>query len=105
MKTAEVVTTARRLSRLSQRELARRAGVPQSTVARIESGAIEPRSSTIDRILSSMNFEVRLEPRFSGGADISLIRRFLRLSPAQRIQYAASGGRLTKQLREGLRGG
>jgi predicted transcriptional regulator len=104
METAELVGIARRLCRLSQRELAARAGVPQSTVARIESGTIEPRSSTIDRILSSMGYAVTLEPRVTGDVDRSLIRRFLRLTPAQRIEYSVSGGRLTRQLRAGLKG-
>jgi predicted transcriptional regulator len=104
METAELVAIARRLSRLSQRDLAGRAGVPQSTVARIESRAIEPRTSTFDRILSSMGYEVQLERRPKGDVDRSLIRRFLRLSPAQRIEYSASGGRLTQKLRAGLQG-
>jgi predicted transcriptional regulator len=104
METAELVGLARRLSGLSQRQLASKAAVPQSTIARIESGAIEPRSSTIDRILSSMSYAVRLEPRLSGDVDRSLIRRFLRLTPAQRIEYSVSGGRLTQRLRAGLEG-
>ena len=104
METAKLVGVARRLGRLSQRELAAIAGVPQSTVARIESGAIEPRSSTIDRILSSIGYGVGLEPLLTGDVDRTLIRRFLRLTPSQRIEYSASGGRLTQQLRAGLEG-
>ena len=100
---AELVAVARRLSRLSQRDLAARAGVPQSTVARIESRVIEPRTSTLDRILSAMGYEVLLEHRPRGDVDRSLIRRFLRLTPAQRIAYSASGGRLTQQLRAGVK--
>jgi predicted transcriptional regulator len=103
MKMSDLVATARRLARLTQRELAQRAGVPQSTIARIESGAIEPRSSTVQRIVSSAGYELRLEPLVTGDVDRSLIRRFLRLSPAQRIEYAASGGRLAARMRKGLR--
>ncbi len=42
----------RRLADLSQRELAARSGVPQSTVARIESGqAVDPRFRTVERLI------------------------------------------------------
>ncbi|MET0417539.1 MAG: helix-turn-helix domain-containing protein, partial [Actinoplanes sp.] len=42
----------RRRADLSQRELAERAGVPQPTLARIESGrAIDPRYRTVERLV------------------------------------------------------
>ncbi len=43
---------ARRIAYLSQRELARRAGVAPSTVARVESGAIVPTLPAFERMLA-----------------------------------------------------
>ena len=40
---------------LKQTELARRAGISQSMVARIEAGSVDPRVSTLNRILAILN--------------------------------------------------
>ena len=52
---------ARRIARVSQRELADRAGVPNATVARIESGRTEnPRVQTVAAILAAMDCRLAL---------------------------------------------
>ncbi len=50
---------ARRLAGLSQREFARRAGVPQSTVARIERGRMEPTFDLLTLLTESAGYELR----------------------------------------------
>ncbi|TML42262.1 MAG: helix-turn-helix transcriptional regulator [Actinobacteria bacterium] len=50
---------AREQAGLSQRELAERAGVTQSEIARIESGKREPSIPTIQRILAGAGLELR----------------------------------------------
>lgn len=40
---------------LTQRGLAKRAHTSQSAIARIEAGTIDPRVSTLDRILNTLN--------------------------------------------------
>jgi transcriptional regulator with XRE-family HTH domain len=45
---------ARRLRRLSQRELSAYAELPPSTLERIESGISDPRVSTLDRLLGAV---------------------------------------------------
>ena len=52
--TPEELRRLRRAAGLSQAELARRAGVSQSLIARIESGSVNPRLSTLRRILSAL---------------------------------------------------
>ncbi len=49
---------------MSQRDLAAAAGVPQSTVARIESGAMQPTHALLQRIVigSGLEMRVHLEP-------------------------------------------
>lgn len=48
----------------TQRQLAEAAGVPQSTIGRIESGAMQPTLALLDRIMVSTGLELRtrLEP-------------------------------------------
>lgn len=103
MTVAEAVRAARRAAGLSQRELAGRAGVPQSTIARIERETIDPRSATAERILAAAGYGLELEARLGEGVDRTLIRRFLALTPKQRIEYAASGGRMAERLRQAKR--
>lgn len=65
---------ARRRADLSQRELAARAGVPQSTVARIETGVIDPKASTLRRILRACGADIEAMPVLGEGVDRTLIR-------------------------------
>ncbi|MFF0467025.1 helix-turn-helix domain-containing protein [Micromonospora zamorensis] len=49
---SQALRALRRRADLSQRELAQRAGVPQPTLARIESGrALDPRFRTVERLV------------------------------------------------------
>lgn len=77
---------ARRRAGLTQRELAARTGVPQSTIARIESGRADPRVSTLDTLLRACGDELDAVPRRGLGVDRTLIRELLRLSPDERIE-------------------
>lgn len=90
---------ARRAAGLSQRELSRRTGVPQSAIARIERGLQVPRTDTLERLLKACGFELRLGPVRGGGVDRSLIEHWLRLTPAERAEGAADYGRALDRLR------
>src|SRR5680860_172971 len=61
---ANLLKIARIEAALSQRALARAAGIPHSTVARIESGAMQPTLPLLYRILAAADLEprIRLEP-------------------------------------------
>lgn len=100
----ELLRTGRREAGLSQRDLAHRAGVPQSTIGRIESGAVQPRAATTERIVGALGLVLTLEPRWGDGVDRTLVRRFLRMSPRQRIEYGASAGEAMRRLREAVAG-
>ncbi|MEM2145020.1 MAG: CBS domain-containing protein [Candidatus Jordarchaeaceae archaeon] len=52
--TPEDVKRLRRKVGLTQTELAKKAGVSQSLIARIESGSVDPRLSTLQKILNAM---------------------------------------------------
>jgi transcriptional regulator with XRE-family HTH domain len=85
---ARLVRQARRSAGLSQRALAARAAVPQSTVARIELELLAPRVDTLERLLRAAGRTLSSEPILGADEDISLIRDRLRLTPAERARLA-----------------
>jgi transcriptional regulator with XRE-family HTH domain len=99
MSAATYVNQARRAAGLSQRELSRRTGVPQSAIARIERGQQVPRADTLERLLKACGFELRLGPVRGGGVDLSQLDEWLELSAADRLQRATGYGRLLDRIR------
>jgi predicted transcriptional regulator len=88
MKAARVLRYARRRAGLSQRELSRKSGVPQSTIGRIESGAVDPRASTVNRLIRACGFDLEVEPLLGQGVDRSQIEECLAVTPAERVERA-----------------
>jgi len=88
MMAGALLKEARRAARLSQRELARRAGVAQPVLSRIERGHASPRFETLDRLLRECGRGLELVERHGLGVDRTLIRDRLRLSPGQRARLA-----------------
>jgi predicted transcriptional regulator len=93
MQAPQMLTIARHGARLSQRQLARRAGVPQPTIARIESGAVTPNLSTLEKLVASCGYGLVLETARPASVDRTPIRELLSLSPAERLRLAAVEGR------------
>jgi transcriptional regulator with XRE-family HTH domain len=86
---------------MTQRQLAVAAGVPQPTVARIESGTVSPRADTLARLLAATGHELSYESRLGEGVDRTAIRERLRMTPAQRIRLAIQEARAMSALRLG----
>lgn len=84
---------ARRRAGLTQRQLARRAGMPQPAIARIEAGAVQPRVATLDRLLRSCGRALEPSRRLGVGVDRTAIRELLRLTPGERARLAAEEAR------------
>lgn len=93
MRIQTLLRNARRRAGLTQRALAQRAGVPQSTVGRIEAGAIDPRASTLDRLLRASGHSLEVELRLGEAVDRTLLRGQLALSPRERIESMALAAR------------
>ena len=89
-----LLRTARRTRRLTQRELARRSGVAQPTIARIESGRESPRLQTLETLLEVCGYVIEAVPKPGHGVDRTQMRELLQLSPRQRLEL----------LREDVRG-
>jgi transcriptional regulator with XRE-family HTH domain len=91
---ARILRYARRRARLTQRALASASGISQETIARIESGATQPRFDTLDRLLAASGFGLEITPRLGDGVDRTLIQESLQRTPAERLaagQQAAQG--------------
>jgi len=93
---AATVREARRLSGLTQRDLARRAGTSQPAIARIETGLASPTLSTLERLAAAAGFDVKLSliprtPRdpvieaYKRDVDRTLLRENLKKSVDQRL--------------------
>lgn len=84
---------ARRRAGLSQRALAEKAGVPQSTVGRIEAGSIDPRSATLSQLLGAAGQTLTAAPALGAGIDRTQIRALLAISPGERARLAVEDAR------------
>jgi transcriptional regulator with XRE-family HTH domain len=99
MKAGTILREARRRAGFTQRELARRTGVPQPAVSRIERDHVSPRLETLDVLLRGCDLALDLVERPGLGVDRSLIRERLRLSPIERARLAAREWNRTAPLR------
>lgn len=99
MSAASQVNQARRAAGVSQRELSRRTGVPQSAIARIEGGRQMPRADTLEKLLKACGFELRLAPTRGGGVDRSQVEEWLAFPPAERLRRAAGYGTMLNRFR------
>jgi transcriptional regulator with XRE-family HTH domain len=75
---------ARMEAGISQRELARRAGVPQSMIAAYESGRREPTLPNLLRLLRAAGFELRLHLTPADDHDESLAWQRAQLPESER---------------------
>jgi uncharacterized protein len=85
---AELLAAARGRAGLAQRALAHRARTAQSVIARIESGSTSPTWRTLERLVRSAGFELRISlvPRVRGRSHmLEDVPRILRLTPEQRL--------------------
>ena len=90
---------ARRRAGLSQRALAARAGVPASTVARIETGVLDPRIGTVERLLRACGHALEVEADHGEGVDLSLLDTTLAMSPQERIDSGLAAARSLGEMR------
>jgi len=83
---AAIVREARRGAGLSQEQLARRLGISQAAVARLERRGSNPTVRTLDRALRAAGRSLRLDSTaMRGGVDKTLIGAQLERTPAQRL--------------------
>lgn len=98
MDAATILRYARKKAGLSQRQLGRRAGVTQASIARIEAGETSPRFETLERLLSACGFEVEPVLKRGIGIDKTIMDRLLDLTPSERARQAVEEARALEKL-------
>src|SRR5665648_350267 len=82
-----LIRKARNDAHLSQADLARRLGVSQAAIAKIERTGSNPTVDTLDNVLWATGHRLTLSaPAHRPGVDESLIRQQLELTPAERLR-------------------
>jgi transcriptional regulator with XRE-family HTH domain len=97
---ASMLRMARRRAGLTQRGLARRAGVPQPTISRIERGQVSPSIATLGPLIQACGMQLEVVDRPGAGVDRSLIAQRLALSPRERLRRAVTEWEGTRVFRE-----
>lgn len=97
-----LVREARKRAGLTQSALAQRAGVAQSTVARIESDARTPSTDMVERLVRAAGYEIRVSLGEPDPETVSLFERTLRLTPAERLAGAVRAARFVQKGRDAL---
>ncbi|HYS26325.1 MAG TPA: helix-turn-helix transcriptional regulator [Vicinamibacterales bacterium] len=88
MSAGRFVRTARLRSGLTQRQLARKARVPQPMISLIESGKQDPRYRMLARLLRASGVDLDLVPLAGQGVDRTQFVETLKLTPTQRVRRA-----------------
>jgi Predicted transcriptional regulator with C-terminal CBS domains len=99
----EMLKMARRRAGVTQRELARRSGVPQPTISRIEAARMSPTLDTLVPLMGACGMELTLIDSPGAGVDRSLIRARLGMSPAERLRQARQEWAGTEPFRRAAR--
>ena len=94
---------ARHRSKLTQRQLADKAGIPQETIARIERGRADPRVNTLDRLLAACEVGLEVMPRLGIGIDRGQINERLDTPMDRRLAIAMADDSHFIQFRRTLR--
>jgi transcriptional regulator with XRE-family HTH domain len=81
------VRWARRRAGMTQGDLAQATGMPQPSIARIEAGAVVPRTATLIKILQATGHRLWVEPK-DGDVDRDAIGRQLAMAPTRRTRAA-----------------
>ncbi len=98
-----MVRDARHRAKLTQRELAAKAGIPQATIARIERGRVDPRVGTLDRLLEACGYGLESMPRLGIGIDRTQITERLQTPMSRRLEIAMADDSHNVEFRRQLR--
>jgi transcriptional regulator with XRE-family HTH domain len=95
----ELLRSARQAAGLSQADLAKRVGSKQPVVSRWETGADEPRLSTLAGVLRACGLALALVVDPLEAVDRAQLRQQLALSPDQRLASVVNLSRLLASAR------
>jgi transcriptional regulator with XRE-family HTH domain len=90
MYSAHLLRWARLHTGFSQQTLAKKTGIAQSTISRIESGQFEPHVKTLRLLLRACGYDFELGPARGYGVDRSELRQQLNRTPTERAEAIAA---------------
>lgn len=94
-----MIYSVRRRGRLTQAELARRLGLPQSQVSRWERGAVTPSFEALQRIVRACGLELTIGIANRDDSYDLFVARALDRSPAERVADAVERQREYEAIR------
>lgn len=83
---AALVKTARTRATLTQADLARKLGVSQPVIARLEREGANPRLKTLDKVIAATGHSLDLALASPPSIDETMIKSDLKLTPAERLR-------------------
>jgi transcriptional regulator with XRE-family HTH domain len=95
----DLVREARKRARLTQRELAEKAGTTQSAIARLESGRTRPAFDDVLRLVRLCGFDLDIMLVEPDESDWAQAQRQLALAPEQRAERMEHVAAQFRQLR------
>ena len=96
----ELVSEARKRARLTQAELAERAGTTQSAIARLESGRTSPSLEQVERLMRLCGFQLIVELAPYDDSDIVQAEALLKADIGDRLDRLDATIQFANELRE-----
>ena len=98
-----LVREARKRGGLTQAALAQRAGVPQSTVSRIESGSRVPSTDLVEKLVRAAGFDIHVSLAEHDEGTAALFERTLKRTPDERLADATRAANFVLRARSALK--
>jgi transcriptional regulator with XRE-family HTH domain len=102
MVSADLLREARLRAGITQAELGRRVGKPQSAIGRWERGEVRPSLETLRDLIRACGFELCFRLANYDDSYVPHIERMLALTPAERVERAVQRARVYQRMRKQL---
>lgn len=98
MVSAALLREARLRAGLSQADLGRKAGKPQSVIGRWERGEVLPSLETLRDLVRACGFDLHIRLANYDDSYVPYIERLLAMTPAERVDHAVRRARVYRRL-------
>jgi transcriptional regulator with XRE-family HTH domain len=99
----DLLREARKRAGLTQAELGRRVGKPQSSIARWESGDVNPSLETLRELIRACGLELTFAIANYDDSYVPFILEALRRTPNEQLEFSRGLARRYKELEERMR--
>jgi transcriptional regulator with XRE-family HTH domain len=97
--TGDLLREARKRAGLTQAELGRRVGRPQSVIGRWERSEVAPSLETLRELIRACGLELSFRLATRDDSYVPHIERMLDMEPAQRVRHAARRANANRRIR------